>query len=128
MHYEKSNHIDQFEEINRYIDDIFFIWNHSKDELNKFLENLNKFKNNLKFTYEISKDNINFLDLNVSIRESQLVTDLYFKETDRHQYLHFQSSHPDYIKRSVVCSQALRLKRNCTFEKNFNRHLVNMKE
>ena len=60
----------------RYIDDIFFIWNHSEDELNKFLENLNKFKSNLKFTYEISKDNINFLDLNVSIRESYLVTDL----------------------------------------------------
>ena len=40
----------------RYIDDIFFIWNHSEDELNKFLENLSNFKSNLKFTYEISKD------------------------------------------------------------------------
>ena len=45
----------------RYIDDIFFIRNHSEDELNKFLENLNKSKSNLKFTYEISKDNINLL-------------------------------------------------------------------
>ena len=34
----------------RYIDDIFFTWNHSEDKLNKFLENLNKFKSNLKFT------------------------------------------------------------------------------
>ena len=67
---------------------MFFIWNHSEDELNKFLENFNKFNSNPKFTYEISKDNINFLELNVSIRESHLVTDLYFKETDRHQYLH----------------------------------------
>ena len=25
----------------RCIDDIFFIWNHNEDELNKFLENLN---------------------------------------------------------------------------------------
>ena len=66
-----------------YIDDIFFIWNHSEDELNKFLENLNKFKSNLNFTYEISKDNVNFLDLNVSIRESHLVTDLYFKYSSR---------------------------------------------
>ena len=68
----------------RYTDDIFFIWNHSEDELNKFLENLNKFKSNHKSTYEISKDNINFLDLNISIRKSHLVTDLYFKEMDRH--------------------------------------------
>ena len=58
--------------------------------------------------------------------ESHLVTDLYFKETDHHQYLHYHSSHPKYVKKSIVYSQALRLKRNCTFEKDFNRHLVNM--
>ena len=68
----------------QYIDDIFFIWNHSEDEHNKFLENLNKFKSNLKFRYEIPKDNINFLNLNVSMKESNLVNYLYFKETDRH--------------------------------------------
>ena len=28
----------------RYMDEIFFIWNHSEDELNKFFENLNKSK------------------------------------------------------------------------------------
>ena len=59
---------------------IFFIWNHSEDELRKFLENLSNFKSNLKFTYETSKDNINFLGLNVSIqerRESHLGSDLY---------------------------------------------------
>ena len=68
----------------QYIDDIFFTWNHSEDELTKFLENLNKFKSNLKFRYEIPKDNINFLNLNVSMKESNLVNYLYFKETDRH--------------------------------------------
>ena len=47
----------------RYIDDIFFIWNHSEDKLNNFLENLNNFKSSLKFTYEISKYDINFLAL-----------------------------------------------------------------
>ena len=67
-----------------YIDDIFFTLNCSEDELNKFLENLKNFKSNLKFTYEISKDKINFLDLNVSIRDSLFVADLFFKETDRH--------------------------------------------
>ena len=28
-----------------------YIWNHSEDEFNKFLENLNKFNSNLKFTH-----------------------------------------------------------------------------
>ena len=64
----------------------------------------------------------------MSIRESHLVTDLYFKEMDRHQYLRYQTCHSEHIKKSIVYSQALRLKRNCTFEKDFNRHLVNMKE
>ena len=71
---------------------------------------------------------MNFLDLNVSIRESHLLNDLYFKETDRHQYLHYQSSHPKHIKKSIVYSQALCLKRNCTIENDFNLHLVDMKE
>ena len=44
------------------MDDIFFIWTHGDEELNKFLENLRNFKSKLKFSYEISKDNINFLD------------------------------------------------------------------
>ena len=64
----------------------------------------------------------------MSIRKVHLVTDLYFKETDHYQYLHYQSSHPEHIKRLIVYSQALRLKRNCTFENGFNQHLVNMKE
>ena len=57
-----------------------------------------------------------------------MLNDLYFKETDRHQYLHYQSSHPKHIKKSIVYSQALCLKRNCTIENDFNLHLVDMKE
>ena len=79
------------------------IWKHSKDELNRFLENLNYFKSRLIFMFKISIDNINFLDLNVSIRESHLVNDLYFKEMNCHQYLHDHlSTHPGHIKKSIV--------------------------
>ena len=79
------------------------IWKHSKDELNKFLENLNYFKSSLIFMFEISIDNINFQDLNVSIRESHLVNDLYLKEMNCHQYLcHHLSTHPGHIKKSIV--------------------------
>ena len=44
--------------------------------------------------YEISRD----IDLNVSIKDSNLVTDLYFRVTYPHQYLHQQSSLKDDIK------------------------------
>ena len=39
----------------RYIDDIFFIWTHGEQKLNRFLKDLNNFTPNLSFTREASK-------------------------------------------------------------------------
>ena len=76
-----------------YIDDIFFVWTHGTQELDSFLNGFNKFHPNLSFTYETSKKRVNFLDLNVSIRNGAISTDLYIKPTDGHQYLDYKSSH-----------------------------------
>ena len=86
----------------RYIDDIFFIWTHGTQELDSFLNELNKFHPNLSFTYETSKERVNFLDLNLSIRNGAISTDLYIKPTDGHQYLHYYSSHPEHIKNLIL--------------------------
>ena len=111
----------------RYIDDIFFIRTHGNDKLEKFLDDLNSFDNNIKFTHESSKDNVIFLDLIVKLSKGRLTTDLHVKDTDRHQYLHFNSSDPDHTKRSIIYSQALRLTKICTFENDFLRHRDEMK-
>ena len=111
----------------RYFDDIFFSWTHGNDKLEKFLDDLNSFDNNIKFTHESSKDNVIFLDLIVKLSKGRLTTDLHVKDTDRHQYLHFNSSHPDHTKRSIIYSQALRLAKICTFENDFLRHRDEMK-
>ena len=79
----------------RYIDDIFYIWTHGEKKLRTFLEKLNKFHSNIKSTHESSKENISFLDLHVTLLEEQLETNLYIKSADRHQYLHYSSSHPE---------------------------------
>ena len=47
----------------RLIDDIFFIWTDTEENLDKFLEDLNKFHPSLRFTYEKSREKINFLDV-----------------------------------------------------------------
>ena len=47
------------------------------------------------------------------------ITDLHVKPTDRHQYLHFSSAHPNHTKRSVVFSQTLRISRLCSNESDF---------
>ena len=39
------------------------------------------------------------------------------KLTDRHQYLHYASSHPEHPKKPVVYSQILRLSQICSEEK-----------
>ena len=108
----------------RYIDDIFFIWAHGEQELERFLKDLN----NLSFTHEASKNCIPFLDLKVKVIGGKLEIDLYIKPTDRHQYLHYLSSHPEHTKCSVIDCQTLRANRLCSLEKDFNYHKLNLKE
>ena len=73
----------------------FFIWTHGEDKFKRFLEHLNTFDSNLKFNHESSKKSLPFLDLKVKLSKGKLITDLYVKDTDRHQHLHHTSSHPN---------------------------------
>ena len=111
----------------RYIDDIFFIWRHGEAELKKSMEGLNNFLPNIQFTYESSKKKVAFLDLNVSLEHGSTTTDIHIKGTDCHQYLQYSSSHPDYIKNSIISGQNLRLSSICTYEEDFDKHELNMK-
>ena len=97
----------------------FFIWKHGEAELKRFMEKLNQFLLNLKFTYESSQKKVAFLDLNVSLENGCITTDLYTKSTDCHQYLHCSSVHPEHLKNSIISSQALRLSNICTYERDF---------
>ena len=71
---------------------------------------------------------VNFLDLNVSLRNGVIHTNLYIKPTDGHQYLHYQSSNPLPIKALIPFSQALRVSRIFLLKKNFKTHVSLMKE
>ena len=111
----------------RDIDDIFFIWNESEEKLEEFLENLKNFDRNLKFTSEKSKRSVKFLDVTVSLINQHLEIDLYFKPTDCHQFLDFNSPHPIHLKKSIVYSQGLRIKRLCSSNVAFENHLESLK-
>ena len=82
---------------------------------------------NITFTHESNKKHIPFLDLKVNLSGNKLSTDLYIKPTDRRQYLHYTSSHPQHTKKSVVYSQALRLSRICSEKKDFKTHICEMR-
>ena len=105
----------------RYIDDIFFLWDHGEDSLKDFLHHINTVHPTIKFTSEYSKDSVNFLDVQVLRRGDKLVTDLFVKETDRHQYLDPSSCHPIHCINSIPYSQALRLNRICSENSLFDK-------
>ena len=111
----------------RYIDDVFFIWSHGEEMLQLFLTDLHNYNPHIKFTYEFNKEHISFLDLKVSLCGGQLTTGLHVRLTDRHQYLHYTSAHPNHTKRSIVYSQSLKLSRICSYKNDFEKHLEEMK-
>ena len=88
---------------------------------------LNSFSDHIKFTFESDKENIHFSDVNINLSNGHLMTNMYVKPTDCHQYLDYSSSHPNHIKRFIVYSQSIRARRLCSFESDFLKHCSKMK-
>ena len=55
--------------------------------------------------------------------DGKLMTSLYSKSTDCHQYLHYKSSPPEHTKRSIID----RLQRVCSQESDFKEHSSKLK-
>ena len=110
----------------RYLDDIFMVWPHSKEEFEQFFEILNSHDTNIKLKYTISEKEVNFLDVTVFKGEQchtkgQLDTKVYFKPTDTHELLHKSSYHPKHTFKSIVKSQIIRFHRICTHSSDFHK-------
>ena len=104
----------------RFIDDIFFIFTGTLDELKQFFHDMNNTKHRtIQFTMEYSNDKINFLDTTIQISNGSLVSTLYTKPTDSHSYLLYESCHPKHIVASIPYSQFLRIRRICTHWTDF---------
>ena len=112
----------------RYIDDIFFIWEHGEEKLRNFEETLTEIHPTIKFTAEWSKKSINFWVVTVSLIDGQIETDVYVKSTDSHQYLHSPSGHSYHCKKNISYSQALHLNRICYKNNFFDIHCNNLEK
>jgi hypothetical protein len=114
----------------RFIDDIFFIWSGSYEDLSKFHEYLNSVHPTMKFDeYEHNQDDnsCNFLDIKISIIDGVIGTDLYRKETDKPSALLPSSAHPGHITPNIVYSMGFRLLRICSSEEKFESRLQQLK-
>ena len=77
---------------------------------------------------EYSQKQINFLDVLISKNdnESSLVTSLFTKSTDSHQYLHATSCHRSIYKKLIPYGQVIRMKRICSNEVDLQRKLLDL--
>ena len=93
----------------RFLDDIFIIWDTTDGDINIFYEILKSVDGDLSFTLDQSGSTVNFLDVQVNKTGTKVTTDVFYKDTDTHQYLNFRSCHPSHIKRNVPYNLARRL-------------------
>lgn len=115
----------------RYIDDIFFVWEDSRETLDMFIAGLNSLKPRLKFTAEISSTSVTFLDL--SIREGPdfsttglFDTDISYKPTNHFSYIHGTSHHPRHTFKAIGISESVRILRACCSQVDFQKHQSNL--
>ena len=71
----------------------------NEESLRVFIDQVNLFYPTIKFTAEYSKEEVNFLDLNIKLIDGEFKTDLFVKPTNTHQFLDPTSSHPYQCKR-----------------------------
>ena len=89
----------------RFIDDVDMNWIHSDKELDAFLEHANSIHPSIKFTHEVSKTKMSFLDTTTTVKQGNMTT------------LNPQtasSCHPKHCFKSIPFSQAIRVKRICS--------------
>ena len=113
----------------RYIDDIFSLWDSTKEEIDLFISEANRQHTTIKFTADISERDTNFLDTTVFkgerfYEESILDIRTHFKPTEIFQYTHFSSCHAPGVTKGFIKGEALRLLRTnsskALFEENIN--------
>ena len=102
----------------RFLDDIFIIWEHSKEEFYEFLHILNTHHPSITVKAELNSKSIDFLDVTAfkgkRFREKGVLdTKVFFKPTDTLALLHKKSYHPKHTFKGIIKSQILRYSRIC---------------
>lgn len=107
----------------RYLDDIWGIWDHPREDFEAFLNILNTHNPSIKLKVHIDLNAVDFLDTttfkgpNFSSTH-KLDTKVFFKKTDTHSLL-YKTSYPKHTFRGIVKSQLLRFHRICSREEDF---------
>ena len=88
------------------------VWHHRENELKQVIDKINKFHPTVK-SCNYSRERVHFLNVQIILKNNEIPTDLYVKETDSDQCLHPLPYHPYHCVSSIPCSPALPLNRIC---------------
>ena len=83
------------------------------EEFTQYL-NQNVLQGRMIFKLKHDEREIAFLDTTVRLINGYLVTEIYSRPTDAHQYLHASTSHPKHIMKGIPFSVGSRIRRNCS--------------
>ena len=111
----------------RYLDDCFVFWTKTREELQDFYGLLNNIHPSIKFTMDVQDKELPFLDITIIKENTQIITDLFYKKTDSHQYLIFNSCHPSHTKRNIPFNLACRVCTIVVDPSRRNRRLMELK-
>ena len=103
----------------RYMDNEFLLWPAmlNFDNFMVYLNNLHPFTNYKYEEAKVTRDEkgnlvqiLNFLDVNVILNsKNEISTDVYYKDTNTHDYLPYDSAHPESCKKNVPYNLAKRI-------------------
>ena len=79
-------------------------------------------KSNIKFEVNISKEKVNFLDVEITLSDQILHSNVYSKPTDAHLYLNAYSCHPAKTIKNIPKGQFIRIRRICSNYNDFMRN------
>ena len=90
-----------FQSWKRFLDDGQIMWHKSFGCVTEFVKILNSLDSKIQFTYECSDNELSYLNLLIYICNGKLMTDIFYKETDSHDFLPFNSCHPRHTKCNI---------------------------
>ena len=101
----------------RFIDDLLVIFKGTESELLNWLDTWKL--PGLDIKWEYSKEQAVFLDIELQIKNDELVTRVYNKVLNKYMYIPFSSAHPLSVKRAFVKAERTRYKTLCSLEQDY---------
>ena len=104
----------------RFIDDIIGASSLPQEHIEQFIQCMQSFHPAIEYTYNITHKKLPFLDTEMTPTDDGTIsTSVYYKETNSHNILRYDSSHPASCKNSIPYVQCIRLRRICSYDTDF---------